>query len=65
MNLDQYNKGIRIATLVHDSVTSLRSEQIWNIIIQIADGLAYIHIQHEIHRDLKPQNGMCVHKNMF
>ena len=25
--------------------------------MQIADGLAFIHQQREIHRDLKPQNG--------
>jgi serine/threonine protein kinase len=59
LNLDEYNKSVRTAFLVHESVSSLRSEQIWDIIIQIADALAFIHGHHEIHRDLKPQNGPC------
>jgi serine/threonine protein kinase len=35
--------------------SSMRS--IWNIMSQIANGLAFIHTHHEIHRDLKPRNG--------
>jgi serine/threonine protein kinase len=57
MNLDHYNKSVRATILVHDSVSSLRTEHIWDISSQIADGLAFIHGHHEIHRDLKPQNG--------
>jgi len=59
LNLDEYNKSLRTAFVVHESISSLRSEQIWDIIIQIADALAFIHGHHEVHRDLKPQNGPC------
>jgi serine/threonine protein kinase len=57
LNLDQYNKSIRTTILVHHSALNMRIDEIWSIIAQIADGLAFIHKQHEIHRDLKPQNG--------
>jgi len=57
LNLDQYNKSIRTTVLVHKSVSSLRLEQILDIMTQIADGISFIHAHHEIHRDLKPQNG--------
>lgn len=58
LNLEQYNKSIRTIILVYHSVLNMRIEEIWSIIAQIADGLAFIHKQHEIHRDLKPQNGL-------
>jgi serine/threonine protein kinase len=57
LNLDQYNQGIRATILVHHSVRNTRVGEIWAIVGQIADGLAFIHQQREIHRDLKPQNG--------
>ena len=57
LNLDQYNQSIRTTILVHHSARSMRVGEIWSIVGQIADGLAFIHQQREIHRDLKPQNG--------
>jgi serine/threonine protein kinase len=57
LNLDQYNKSIRTTILVHPSTSTVRTVEIWSIIAQVADGLAFIHKQREIHRDLKPQNG--------
>ena len=58
LNLDQYNKSIRTTILVHPLASNMRIGEIWSIITQIADGLAFIHGHHEIHRDLKPQNGL-------
>jgi serine/threonine protein kinase len=57
LNLDQYNKSIRMTILVHPTASNMRIAEIWSIIAQVADALAFIHKQHEIHRDLKPQNG--------
>ena len=31
--------------------------EIWDIMRQIADGVAFIHSHQEVHRDLKPRNG--------
>lgn len=31
---------------------------IWNIVMQVANGLAFIHHHNEVHRDLKPRNGI-------
>jgi serine/threonine protein kinase len=42
------------------SPSAMKDEQgclsLWGIISQITNGLTYIHIQHELHRDLKPRN---------
>jgi serine/threonine protein kinase len=56
VNLDQYNKGIRTAVLVHDFMSTHKVQEIWIIFTQIVSALAFIHSHHEIHRDLKPQN---------
>jgi serine/threonine protein kinase len=34
------------------------SVDVWNIMRQIANGVAFIHSHREVHRDLKPRNGM-------
>ena len=36
---------------------SSRIKYIWAIMSQIASGIAFIHFQKEVHRDLKPRNG--------
>jgi hypothetical protein len=56
-NLDQYNQSIRTIVLVHPSARNMRIADILSIVMQIANGLTFIHQQREIHRDLKPQNG--------
>jgi serine/threonine protein kinase len=38
------------------------SFEMWNIMSQIANGVAFIHSHREVHRDLKPRNGMCLTK---
>ena len=39
----------------------LGASEIWKIISQIANGVAFIHNHREVHRDLKPRNGKCHH----
>ena len=36
---------------------NLRMKHIWVIMSQIAEGVTFIHLHDEIHRDLKPKNG--------
>ena len=57
MNLERY-----IGSLPHfvkTAPSSVKSSQIWNIMRQIANGRVFIHSHGEVHRDLKPRNGMC------
>jgi serine/threonine protein kinase len=35
----------------------LKLAQVWNLMKDIANGIAYVHQHQEIHRDLKPRNG--------
>lgn len=65
LNLDDFIRGCP-----HEIVTSpkywtfpkerdpLACFTLWGITKQITKGLAFIHSQAEIHRDLKPQNGI-------
>lgn len=59
LNLEDYNKSnwTRIQYAHRIPIGSLELE-IWNIMMQIANGLMFIHEQHEVHRDLKPRNGL-------
>jgi len=41
-----------------DSGPRMRTVQIWNMMEDTSNGLAYIHGLNEIHRDLKPRNSM-------
>ena len=34
-----------------------RLDQVWDIMKDITQGVAFIHAAHEIHRDMKPSNG--------
>ena len=43
----------------------LSMEQVWEIMVQIASGLTFIHAQGEVHRDLKPRNGIPFHYSLM
>ena len=44
--------------LTCDSGPRVRTVQIWNMMEDISNGLAYIHSLNEIHRNLKPHNSI-------
>jgi len=46
-----------IPYFVKNATSQVKALQIWNIVKQIATGVAFIHSHNEIHRDVKPQNG--------
>src|SRR5271154_4095534 len=50
-NLDQFMRDH-----LPSSTTPIHISDIWNIMVQITSGLAYIHSFGEIHRDIKPRN---------
>jgi|SRR5271169_4259328 len=50
-NLDQF-----IRDHSPSSETPIAIADIWDIMVQISSGLAYIHSFGEIHRDIKPRN---------
>jgi serine/threonine protein kinase len=58
-SLDQYISDFHSTpdtnALKEDTATS-----IWNIMKDVTDGVSFIHSQSEIHRDLKPQNGIAM-----
>lgn len=69
MNLDQYihrqttdssNPSQLIPYFVTDGPSAVKSNQIWNIMQQIASGVVHLHTLSMAHRDLKPANGMLV-----
>ena len=50
-NLDQFIRDCNPA-----SSTPIKIEDVWDIMVQITSGLAHIHSQGEVHRDIKPRN---------
>ena len=64
MNLENYIYGTIpsfMATLYSVSeagVSEPTTEKIWKIVGDIAGGLEFIHRHGEVHRDLKPRNGI-------
>lgn len=50
-----------IPSFIKGATSSLRKVlQVWNIMMHIANGLAYLHSLDVVHRDLKPSNGMLL-----
>jgi len=47
----------KLSYLTKDQPSRMRTAQIWDIMGDISSGLAFIHLNGEIHRDLKPRNG--------
>jgi serine/threonine protein kinase len=62
LNLDQYNQSSRAVGLVYDSGAQVKATQIWDIMTQIANALVFIHGSNEVHRDLKPHNGISAQR---
>lgn len=44
----------------HHYSSLLRAAETWSIMVQMSDGLSFVHRNGEVHRDLKPQNGIVV-----
>lgn len=44
----------------NNGLKRLSMQDVWDIMTQIASGVVFIHEQREIHRDLKPRNGMSL-----
>lgn len=47
---------------LRDADDFLWERQVWNLFLQAALGVQYLHHNHVLHRDLKPQNIMLTHK---
>lgn len=54
-NLDQFMRDHKPS-----SSTPIKIDDVWNIMVQIASGLAHIHSHGEIHRDIKPRNSITL-----
>ena len=54
-NLDQF-----IRDRGPSSSTPITIADVWNIMVQLTSGLAHIHSQGEVHRDIKPRNSKPV-----
>jgi len=55
LNLAQY---IRHDSRLKNPPPEVKAMQNWNIMMQIASGVEFLHNHKEIHRDLKPGNGV-------
>lgn len=52
-NLEQYIYQDRTGSGEHFTML-----EVWTVMVQIANGVAFIHEQGEVHRDLKPRNSI-------
>jgi serine/threonine protein kinase len=66
LNLEDYNKNIWMTNLVHENLDlkGVKELQACNIMKQISDGIVFVHQQGEVHRDLKPRNGIMFSPNI-
>jgi serine/threonine protein kinase len=63
LNLSQYIYGTTLSAaestpyFIKNAPPPLKALQVWNVMIDIASGLEYLHSLRLAHRDLKPDNG--------
>ena len=55
--IDPGLQGSKPIMFVRDQPPPVKARQIWNVMLQIATGVDYLHGKHVVHRDLKPANG--------
>jgi serine/threonine protein kinase len=67
LNLESYitrtwseEMWLKVPYFTIEQPTRMRTAQIWDIMEDITRGVAYIHNLNEVHRDLKPCNGISV-----
>jgi serine/threonine protein kinase len=59
INLEDYNASSWIVSRTSDHISpSKKAIEIWDIMIQIVNGVQFIHQNKEVHRDLKPRNSI-------
>jgi serine/threonine protein kinase len=54
------NPSESLPFFVKDAAASLKAQQIWIIMKQIACGVKYVHSHGAVHRDLKPANSISL-----
>lgn len=60
MELCDFNLKQFMERFSFSSSEPITMPEVWNIILQVTNGLVFIHAQREVHRDLKPSNSMSV-----
>ena len=61
LNLDDYihctkSEAMVPTYFIKDQPPPIKSLQIWNVMLHIANGVEFLHRKRMIHRDLKPAN---------
>lgn len=57
--IDASKKSNSAVFVGENSSMTVKLQNLWTIMTQIAQGLEFIHELHQVHGDLKPRNGVC------
>ena len=62
--IESKQKEILLPSSSNCSTPRMRIMQIWDIMEDVTNGIAFIHAEKEIHRDLKPRNSKLSHSRV-